>query len=120
MNLPNYIRTRAEAQSLAADIFPGERAALERLKPGITHPRYHLTHATNDTLREVLLWLHERKPRIYRRARWYFFYDLAQRLIDQVDENGQAKVSQFYAEDRAEKRRRHEAEQIMTGDGQGI
>jgi hypothetical protein len=120
MNFPAITRTKAEAQQLAAEIFPGESGALARLKPGTTFPRYQLTHDTADRLREIFLWLHEQKPKIYKRARWHLFYDLARRATDQLDENAQAKVRDFYAEDRAEVWRKSRAAQIMTGDGEGI
>ncbi len=120
MTLPNLTRTKTEALQLAAELFPGERVALARLKPGTTHPRYQLTHDTTDTLRGLFFWLHEQKPRIYKRARWHLFYDLARRVADQLDENAQAKVRALYAEDRAEVWQRHQAAQTMTGEGEGI
>lgn len=120
MNLPTLTRTKAEAERLAAEVFPGEAIALARLKPGTTYPRYQLAHDMADTLHEVFRWLHEQKPRIYKRARWYLFYDLAHRLARQLDENGQAKIREIYAEARAEEWRKHCAPQTMTGDGDGI
>jgi hypothetical protein len=120
MNLPRQTRTKAEALQLAAELFPGERIALARLKPGTTFPRYQLTHDTAEALREIFLWLHEQKPKIYKRARWHLFYDLARRVTDQLDENAQAKVRELYAEDRAEAWRKTRAAQTMTGDGEGI
>jgi len=120
MNLPNPTRTKAEAQQLAAELFPGERGALARVKPGTAFPRYQLTHEIADTLRAVFFWLSEQKPRIYKRARWHLFYDLARRVTDQLDENAQAKVRDLYAEEHAEVWRKTRAAQIMTGDGQGI
>jgi hypothetical protein len=120
MNLPNLTRTKAEAQQLAAELFPGEQTALARLKPGTAFPRYQLTQETAEMLRAVLHWLHEQKPRIYKRARWHLFYDLAHRVTDQLDENAQAKVRELYAEDRAEVWRKIQAAQIMGGDGEGI
>ena len=56
-------------------------ARLAQLKPGTTHPRYQLTHDTTDKLRAVFFWLHEQKPRIYKRARWHLFYDLAHQVV---------------------------------------
>jgi hypothetical protein len=120
MNLPTLTRTKAEAERLATELFPGVEIALARLKPGTTHPRYQLAHDMAETLNEVFRWLHEQKPRIYKRARWYLFYDLAHRLARQLDENGQAKVSDIYAEARNEEWRRRCAAQSMTGDGEGI
>jgi hypothetical protein len=120
MNLPNLTRTKAEAQKLATDLFPGENVAFARLKPGTTFPRYHLTNDTAETLRAVFFWLYEHKPRIYKRARWHLFYDLAHRVTYQLDENAQAKVRELYAEDRAEAWRKTRAAQIMSGDGEGI
>jgi len=120
LNFPKLTRTKTEALQCAAEIFPGERIALSRLKPGTTHPRYQLTHDTADTLRAILFWLHEQKPKIYKRARWHLFYDLARRAADQLDENAQAKIRDLYAEDRAAVWQKHQAAQIMTGDGQGI
>jgi hypothetical protein len=120
LNFPKLTRTKTEALQFAAEIFPGEQTALARLKPGTTHPRYQLTHDTADTLRAILFWLHEQKPKIYKRARWHLFYDLARRAAAQLDENAQAKVRDLYAEDRAEVWQKHQAAQIMTGDGQGI
>ena len=120
MTLPNLTRTKTEALQLAAALFPGERVALAQLKSGTTHPRYQLTHDTTDKLRAVFFWLHEQKPRIYKRARWHLFYDLARRVADQLDENAQAKVRALYAEDRAEVWQRHQAAQTMTGEGEGI
>lgn len=117
---PNLTRTKAEAQQLAGDLFPGERIALSRLKPGTTHPRYQLTHDTATTLRAILFWLHDEKPKIYKRARWHLFYALAHRATIQLDENAQAKVHELYAEDRAAAWQRLQAAQLMTGDGQGI
>jgi hypothetical protein len=104
----------------AAELFPGERVAVAQLKPGTTFPRYQLTHDTTDKLRAVFFWLHEQKPRIYKRARWHLFYDLARRIADQLDENAQAKVRDLYAEDRAGVWQKHQAAQTMTGDGHGI
>ena len=123
MNLiifPSLTRSKAEAQQLAAKLFPGDRAALARLKTGTTFPRYQVTHDTADTLRSVFYWLHEQKPKIYKRARWHLFYDLAHRVIDQIDQNAQAKVRDLYAADRAEGWQKSQAAQVMTGDGQGI
>ena len=80
MNLPDLTRTKAEAKKLAADLFPGDSVALARIKPGTTFPRYHLTDSTTETLRAVFHWLYEHKPRIYKRARWHLFYDLAHRV----------------------------------------
>ena len=71
MNFPTYTRTKAEARQLATEIFPGEQAALARIKPGTHLPRYQLTHDTTETLRAVFYWLHEQKPKIYKRARWH-------------------------------------------------
>jgi hypothetical protein len=120
MEFPTLTRTKAEAQHLAAELFPGVEIALAQLKPGITHPRYQLAHEMADTLNEVFRWLYEQKPRIYKRARWHLFYDLAHRLARQIDENGQAKVSDIYAEARNEEWRKQRAPQTMTGDGDGI
>ena len=119
-DLPSLTRTKTEAQQLAAELFPGDKIALAKLKPGTAYPRYQLTHDTADTLQAVLFWLHEQKPRIYKRARWHLFYDLARRVVDQLDENAQAKVRELYAEDRAEAWRKTRAAQIMSGDGEGI
>jgi len=120
MNLPTLTRTKTEAQQLAAELFPGEHAALAKLKPGTTFPRYQLTRDTTDTLRAVFIWLHEQKPRIYKRARWHLFYDLARRVADQLDENAQAKVRNLYAADHADAWQKRQAAQTMTGDGDGI
>ena len=120
MTLPNLTRTKTEALQLAAELFPGERIAVAQLKPGTTFPRYQLTHDTTDKLRAVFFWLHEQRPRIYKRARWHLFYDLARRVADQLDENAQAKVRDLYAADRAEVWQKHQAAQTMTGDGHGI
>ena len=120
INFPKLTRTKTEALQFAAEIFPGERIALARLIPGTTHPRYQLTHDTTDTLRAIFFWLHEQKPKIYKRARWHLFYDLAHRAAIQLDENAQAKVHELYAEDRAAAWQRVQAAQLMTGDGQGI
>lgn len=117
---PKLTRTKTEAQQLAAEMFPGTQAALARLKPGTTHPRYQLTHDTADTLRAIFFWLHEQKPEIYKRACWHLFYDLAQRVANQLDENAQAKVHDLYAEERAAAWQRVQAAQLMTGNGQGI
>ena len=120
INFPKLTRTKTEALQFAAEIFPGEQIALARLKQGTTHPRYQLTYDTADTLRAILFWLHEQKPKIYKRARWHLFYDLARRAAIQLDENAQAKVRDLFAEDRAEVWQKHQAAQIMTGDGHGI
>jgi hypothetical protein len=120
INFPSLTRTKTEAQQLAAALFPGEQIALARVKSGTTHPRYQLTHNTADTLRAILFWLHEQKPKIYKRARWHLFYDLANRAATQLDENAQAKVHELYAEDRAATWQRLQAAQLMTGEGQGI
>jgi len=120
MTFPTFTRTKAEAQKLAAELFPGDRAALARLKPDTTFPRYQVTHDTADKLRAVFYWLHEQKPRIYKRARWHLFYDLARRAADQLDENAQAKVRDLYAAARAEAWQKHQSAQTMTGDGHGI
>lgn len=92
MNLPAYIRTKAEAKKLTEDLFPGAKAALARIKPGTSHPRYQVDQDVFETLRAVFTWLHERKPKLYQRARWHLFYDLAHRVVRQIDENAQAKV----------------------------
>jgi hypothetical protein len=119
-NLPSLTRTKTEAQRLAAELFPGEDIALARLKPGTAFPRYQLTHDTADTLRAILTWLHDEKPRIYKRARWHLFYDLARRAVEQIDENAQAKVRELYAEDRNVLWQKSRDAQIMSGDGMGI
>ena len=64
--------------------------------------------------------LHEQKPRIYKRARWHLFYDLAHRFTRQLDENGEVKIRDIYAEARNEDWRKRRAAQIMAGDGMGI
>jgi hypothetical protein len=120
MNFPNLITTQAEAQRLAADVFPGERLALARLAPGTAHPRYQMTMATAAVLRDVFEWLHQQRPRIHKRARWPLFYDLAQRITDQLDSNAQAKVMDLYAQDNETKWRMSRATQTMNGDGEGI
>jgi len=120
MNFPTYTRTKAEARQLATEIFPGEQAALAQMKPGTHLPRYQLTHDTTETLRSVFYWLHEQKPKIYKRARWHLFYDLARRAVEQVDENAQAKVRDLYAADHADAWQKRQAAQTMTGDGEGI
>jgi len=120
MTLPSLTRTKAEAQQLAAELFPGEQIALARVKPGTIFPRYQVTNDTADTLRAVFYWLHEQRPRIYQRARWHLFYDLARRIADQLDENAQAKVRDLYTEDRAAVWQKSQAAQSMAGDGYGI
>jgi nucleoside-diphosphate-sugar epimerase len=120
MNFPVLTRTKAEAERLAAELFPGEAIALARLKPDTTYPRYQLAHDMASTLHEIFRWLYEQKPRIYKRARWHLFYDLAHRLARQLDENGQAKTRDIYAETRNGEWQKHRAAQIMTGDGEGI
>ncbi len=120
MNFPTYTRTKAEAQQLAAELFPDEKTALAKIAPDISHPRYHLTHTTADTLRTVFFWLHEQKPKIYKRARWHLFYDMAHRLTVLLDENAQAKVRDLYARDYGRQHDREHQAQIMTGDGHGI
>jgi hypothetical protein len=119
-NFPKLTRTKSEALQFAAEIFPGEQIALARVKPGTTHPRYQLTHDTADTLRTILFWLHEQKPKIYKRARWHLFYDLAHRAAIQLDENAQAKVRDLYAADHTDAWQKRQAAQTMTGDGHGI
>lgn len=118
--LPSLTRTKSEAQQLAAELFPGDEIALARLKPGTAFPRYQLTHETAGTLRAVLFWLHEQKPRIYKRARWDLFYDLARRVADQLDRNAQAKVRELYAEEHNALWQKSRDAQIMSGDGMGI
>jgi hypothetical protein len=120
MEFPALTRTKAEAQRFAAELFPGEETALARLKPGTANPRYQLAQDMAERLREIFVWLHEQNPRIYKPARWHLFYDLAHRLARQLDENGQAKIRDLYAEARNEEWRKSRAAQIMTGDGMGI
>jgi hypothetical protein len=123
MNLPAYTRTKAEAQKLAADLFPDAKSALASLqaaRPDCPHPRYQLTHDTTDMLRAVFYWLHEQKPKIYKRARWHLFYDLARRVVNQMDENGTGKIFDLQAADSAAAYDRKQAAQTMTGDGAGI
>ena len=123
MNFPSSTRTKADAQQLAVTLFPGWQLALHHLKqtkPDTTHPLYQATHDTADQLRGVLFWLHEQKPKIYKRARWHLFYDVATRAIRQADDLAQEKVRAIYAEQRAQDWQRHHAAQTMTGDGHGI
>jgi len=120
MDLPTLITARTEAHRLAAELFPGDYTALARIKPGTAHPRYRLRMETADVLREVFAWLHEQRPRIHKRARWYLFYDIAQRISEQLDNNAQAKVMDLYAEDSDREWRKSRAAQIMNGDGDGI
>ena len=120
MNFPAYTRTKTEAQQLAAELFPDEKTALSRIAPDVSLPRYQLTHATADTLRAVFFWLHEQNPKIYKRARWHLFYDMAHRLTVLLDENAQAKVRDLYARDYGRQLDREHKAQTMTGDGHGI
>jgi hypothetical protein len=120
MNFPAYTKTKAEAQRLAAELFPDEKTAIAKIAPDVSHPRYHLTHTTADTLRTVFFWLHEQHPKIYKRARWHLFYDMAHRIAVLLDENAQAKVRDLYANDHAKQWQRKQAAEIVTGDGHGI
>lgn len=47
-------------------------------------------------------------------------YARPHRLARQLDENGEAKIRDIYAEARNEEWRKHRAAQIMAGDGDGI
>jgi hypothetical protein len=120
MNFPSYIKTKRDAVALAAEMFPGEAQALARLKPDTTHPRYALDHITADTLRELLYWLHEARPKIYKRARWHFFYDVAVRIVKQTDANGSLKWSDIDARHRNDRHQSRMEAETMRGDGAGI
>jgi hypothetical protein len=124
MTLPTITKTKAEAIKLAADLFPTADKAIAALPPDTQLPRYTLNSRTSDTLREVLFWIHEQRPKIYKRARWHLFYDMARRVVEQIDENAQAKVRELYTQSdhrsfvaRLEKT---EAAETVTGNGQGI
>lgn len=124
MNFPAYTKTKTEAQRLAAELFPKADNAIGALPAGTHLPRYQLQHTTADTLRAVFYWLHEQRPKIYKRARWHLFYDMAANVIAQIDDNAQAKVRELY--NASDSRRyfetiaRKEAAELVTGDGQGI
>ena len=118
MNLPSIVRTKAEAETLAADIVPTNAAALAALlstAPGAKHPRYQLDFTNAHRLQEVFEWLTSKRTRIARGARWTLFYYLAQRTVREVDENGQAKVREIYAPSAA-----RTFNTYAMGDGDGI
>ena len=119
LNFPKLTRTKTEALQFAAEIFPGERIALARLKPGTTHPRYQLTHAPRHRSAPSCFGSTSRSRR-FTSGTVALVLDLAHRAVIQLDENAQAKVRDLYAEDRTAVWQKHQAAQIMTGDGQGI
>ena len=124
MSFPRYIRTKAEALALAADLFPDHRAALARVKQAHPepddYPFYWVESHARDDLRRLFDWLFDDKTRIYKRPRWHLFYDLAHRLTRLIDENREAQErywSRKFSDRDFEKRQRA---QIMAGDGEGI
>lgn len=121
MDLPRYIRTKAEALALVAEIIPDHNAEALRLqRAAVPLPRYHIRFTMTDRLRDVFVWLFDDKTRIYKRARWWLFYELAMRVYDQIDENGAAKQLDLSQEGWTRDRERRAAGIIMAGDGQGI
>ena len=120
---PTITRTKAEARALAAEIFPDEPAALAayiRAHPDCKHPRYALAQDAAEKLRFIFDWLFDDHTRIYKRARWHLFYDLAHRLVYLLDENGSGKARDIHAEFRAADWQRLQASWLMTGNGDGI
>ena len=118
MTLPNIVRTKAEATRLAAEIIPSTEEALAALlwaNPKTEFPRYALDFRTADRLREVLLWLAEQRPRLWKRARFYLLHEIAWRAIREADANGQAKVRAIYAPSAA-----RTLNTYAMGDGDGI
>ena len=107
MNLPRYIRTKAEALALAASIMPDFKTALATVTADprkSDYPYYWIESDTRDTLRQVFDWLFADETRIYKRARWHLFYDLAHRLTKLLAENRDAQdrywTRQFHERDR--------------------
>ena len=124
MNFPTYIRTKAEANALAAELFPDYRTAQARAQQA--HPDkdgysfYWVEAQARDDLRALFFWLFDDKTRIYKRPRWHLFYDLAHRLTKLLAENNDAKDrywSRLFADREFAKRQRANT---MTGDGDGI
>ena len=119
-SLPILIRTRTEAENLADQLFPGATEAINRMPPETELPRHQLDWEVADRLRAVFYWLYDQEPKVYERAKWHLFYDLALNVVRELDENGQAKVHALCARDAALDYRRRQAAQTMTGAGQGI
>lgn len=123
MNLPTYTRTKREALALAADIFPDHAAAMARLDAedrARPYPHFWLEGQIRDDLRQLFDWLFDDRTRIYKRARWHLFYDLAKRLVDLIAANRADFDRRWRLEQAGQEWHRRLASWTMTGDGEGI
>ena len=123
MNFPTYIRTKAEANALAEDLFPDHTTALARIRrsrPDADYPFFWVEQQILDDLRALFDWLFNEKTRIYQRPRWHLFYDLATRLVRLVNDNRDAIDRHWRMEFAARDYNRRQRAAIMAGDGDGI
>ena len=121
--LPTYVRTKAEALELVERLAPPLRAAITEMvtrTPPVTFPRYSLNYEMQERLRAVFEWLLDDRTRVYKRARFHLFYNLAERTLAMVDENGFQKALDHDRErfDREFAQRR--AAYTVAGDGSHI
>ena len=123
MIFPTRIRTKAEALTLAAELFPNHPAALaeaKRTHPGDDFPFYWVEQQTRENLQALFEWLYADKTRIYKRPRWHLFYELAARLIRLANTNRDATQSHWDDQHARRKYERRQRAYIFTGDGEGI
>ena len=124
IDLPTITKTKGEAKALAKRIFPPVDVALNQVAPGTTFPRYQLDFDALDKMNAVLHWIHEQRPKIYKRARWHLFYNLAQNMVNCISENAALRIHEMYSADHSRdflaKLEAAEAVQTMPGDGYGI
>ena len=124
LNLPQITRTKGEAKSLASTVFPPTATALAQMPPNTTYPRYQFNFDAADKLQLILEWLHEKRPKIYQRARFELFYGIAQNIVRTVDDNAAMRIHEMYRDsDHREfiaKLEAAESAQTMAGYGYGI
>jgi len=123
MDLPKKIKTKAEAETLAGQIFPAykaARAAIERKYPAEDYPFPRVDFMAADELRAVLHWLLETKPTVYKRARFYLFWEFTDRFQRLIKENTDAKHDYWHWLYSAQDRDRRQRADLLTGDGAGI
>jgi hypothetical protein len=120
MQLPKYIRTKAEALALVNDLFPPHRQALATVPEEAQYQFYYVERQARDNLRAVLEWLFDKDTRVYKRPRWHLFYNLVDRLFRLMDDNNSAQRRYWSLELGRKEYERRQAAITMTGHGEGI
>jgi hypothetical protein len=69
MHFSTLTGTRAEDSNSMPGFSPDWNLRWHRLKPGILHPGYQLTHDMAETLLEIFVWLHLCRAHFYAEAR---------------------------------------------------